>query len=152
MPGETATPFSLLTFNIFHFLQFCVLFIYLIYILVCYTYISDFFVLFYTGGPWSPGGPNFLFLFIYIYIYIYFFFFFLDFSCDCLYVWVTVYMCILIVYMCIFWLFICVNTCLQHILFASLWEVRARKGLIVPAAGGGEEGGNLQVVKSKTLA
>ena len=26
------------------------------------------------------------------------------------------------------------------ILFASLWEVRARKGLIVPAAGGG--GGN----------
>ena len=29
---------------------------------------------------------------------------------------------------------------LLFILFASLWEVRARKGLIVPAAGGG--GGN----------
>ena len=29
----------------------------------------------------------------------------------------------------------------MFILFASLWEVRARKGLIVAAAAGGREGG-----------
>ena len=30
----------------------------------------------------------------------------------------------------------------SYILFASLWEVRARKGLIVPAAGGGNRATN----------
>ena len=48
-----------------------------------------------------------------------------------------------------------------HVLIPSLWEVRARKGLIVPAAGGGtgqqitqrsyEYTKKIQVVKSKTL-